>query len=661
MILKLRVHGDNIVECERTLQLIAKAYKSEARQIEQCMYLPKFELIKSGRKIIIIELFAGHNRWNVNIPKILASYGASLREGADAYITKLNAIGTEEQLLLAIEYCNALPAGNNAWQRNGRALSCAEIGVPYLYFAEIGGVELDKKRNVKAPRFPNPIVPFSYLSTTLTLKVICMPVYASHPAITEKLRESFTAVFGLEDSLRLVKGLLDGSNTGKPLENLIKKGVTLVKILSNERKYVDTLKGEEWEEFLKNIKGEQKVNWLSKFTKHLIWKKKQSSKVHTTLTFKNLLIQTQQLNCLSIGATRIPICLIASSKIKEFANLIYNIYPKQKVFYNAISKLKNPLLVVWITGFKPRGDDSRPDRGLVPLARMLFGNDVNILSVVFGPAKSVIWKDFKENPEKLALNNGLWQAILRLSNFVLADSPTSVYGEIFHELPQKKRKNTKPIFFKSASVTKKYSEHDTDTAIHLLFSKQKSLGIYEGMCNPPGGDWSGVSVLDFKTLTEYRWTSLPRVSTVGGKRPDHIIQITHKSSLVFLSIESKDKSKDLEVEIGKRLKTYLKELFEMPPTACKVEGKDWKLYTNKIVPISEFKMYSGAAFCFKNTDEIYHQLEKGKLDFVMAFEFRPQNQASILHLKTTLQCRFLANLLVKIQEQFVGGLEIQIY
>jgi len=173
------------------------------------------------------------------------------------------------------------------------------------------------------------------------------------------------------------------------------------------------------------------------------------------------------------------------------------------------------LLIVWITGFKPRGDDSRPDRGLVPLARMLFGNGVNILSIVFGPAKSKTWETFAENPQQLAIDNGLWQAVMGLSNFVFADSATSDYGALFH------------------------SEQDTDTAIHTLFSKQTSIGIFEGMCNPPGGDWSGVSVLDFNTLEEYRWTSLPRVSAVGGKRPDHIIQVSDTSKEpIFLSIES---------------------------------------------------------------------------------------------------------------------------
>lgn len=490
--------------------------------------------------------------------------------------------------------------------------------------------------------------------------MVCIPVYESHPAITENLRETFTTVFGLKESLKLIKALLDETDTSKPVDNLIDKGTALVKILSDERKRIDTLKDDEWATFLKNTTGQEKASWLSKFTKHLIWKKKQSEKVNVTATFKKLLSQTQKLNCLSVGASEIPICLIPSEKLADFANLTQKIYPKQKAFYKKLTELGKPLLIVWITGFKPRGDDSRPDRGLVPLARMLFGNSIDILSVVFGPAKPTTWKTFQQDPEKLALDNGLWQAVIGLSNFVFADSPTSEFGELFYEITRQLKRNTEPIIFESASATNQYSEQDTDTAVHSLFSKQESLGIFESMCNPPSGDWSGVSVLDFKTLEEYRWTSLPRVSTVEGKRPDHVIQIVTAKELIFLVIESKDNGKDLEKEIGIRLTTYLNELLKVAPTAHKVKGKDWKLYEDDKTPITNFKSFSGAAFCFKNYDEIDKKMQKGNLDFVMAFEFKPQNQQSILHLKTTMQCQFLVTLLTEINKQFVSGLKIEI-
>ena len=657
----LRIHGDNIIECERALHLIASAYEAKIVKKSKCLYLPSYELLQLQNKLFEIELFAGHDRWNVSIAKVLATYGSPLREATDAYITKLSEDSKTEQILIAIEFCNALPAGNNAWQRSGRAVTTAEIGLPYFYYAEVGGVELNSNREVKAPRFPNPIVPFSYLTASISLKVICIPIYEAHPAITDELRKKFTQVFGLDDSLKLIKCILNKTDTDAPLSSLIEKGTMLVKILSSGRKRIDTLKNTEWDNFLKIGSGLQKAKWLVQNTKDLIWKKKQSEKVKVSGTFKNLLAQILKLNCLSIGAKGIPICLVPDAKIADLASIFKIIYPKQIELYNTISELNKSLVIVWITGFKPRGDDSRPDRGLVPLARMLFGNDINILTVVFGPAKTTTWKQFQKNPEKLAEINGLWESVLNLSNFVFIDSATSENGEMFYTVQRKLDRQCKPVVFDKAKPTNSFSEQDVDTAIHTIFSKQENLDIYESMCNPPGGDWSGVSILDFNKLDEYRWTSLPRVSAVQGKRPDHIIQLLYQNELAFLSIESKDNASDLDINIGKRLNTYLKELFASPPTAYRLKGKDWQLYTQKKTPLIKFKTFSGAAFCYKNADEITPKMQAGSLDFVFAFEFKPVNQTSIFHIKTTGQCKFLIGLLTKLTEQFGSGIKIQIH
>jgi hypothetical protein len=657
----LRIHGDNIIECERALFLIASVYEAKIVKKSKCLYLPSYELLQSQNKLFEIELFAGHDRWNVSIAKVLATYGSPLREATDAYITKLSEDAKTEQILIAIEFCNALPAGNNAWQRSGRAITSAEIGMPYFYYAEVGGVELDSNRKVKAPRFPNPIVPFSYLTASISMKVICIPIYEAHPAITDELRKKFTQVFGLDDSLKLIKCILTETDTQTPLNSLIEKGTMLVKILSNDRKKVDTLKNTEWDDFLKISSGLQKAKWLVQNAKDLIWKKKQSEKVNVSNTFKKLLAQIQKLNCLSVGAKEIPICLVPDAKILDLANIFKFIYPKQTKLYNTISELNKSLIIVWITGFKPRGDDSRPDRGLVPLARMLFGNDIDILTIVFGPAKTATWKQFEKNPKKLAEINGLWEAVLNLSNFVFTDSATSEKGEMFYTVQRKLDRQCKSIIFNQAEPTNTFSEQDVDTAIHTIFSKQEKFGIYESMCNPPGGDWSGVSILDFNKLDEYRWTSLPRVSAVQGKRPDHIIQLLYQNELTFLSIESKDDAGDLDTNIGERLNTYLKELFASPPTAYKLKGKDWQLYTQKKTPVVKFKTFSGGAFCFKNDDEIASAVQAKNLDFVFAFEFKPVDQTSILHFRATDQCKFLIDLLTKLTEQFGSGIKIQVH
>lgn len=661
--MKLRIHGDNIIECERALKLISLAYKGTVIAKSKNIFMPSYSIQNGGKEIFEVELLGGHDRWNVNFNTELTKYGAPLREATDAYISKVAADGKTEELLLAIEFCNALPAGNNAWQRNGRAVTCAEIGIPYFYFAEIGGVELDADRKVKAPRFPNPIVPFSYLTSAKTLNVVCVPIYQAHPAITDELRKKFMHIFGMEASLDLLKCIIDESKTADALDVLIEKGTTLVKILSNDRKRVDTFRAMEWEGFLKVTSGQKKAEWIKNHPNKQIWKKKSSEKVKVTPTFKTLLAETQKLDCLSIGAKEIPICLVANGNIKKLSSLLKKIYPADKIneLANMIEKKNKPLIIVWITGFKPRGDDSRPDRGLVPLARMLFGNDIDILTIVFGPAVKQTWKTLKDNPTKLANENGLWQAVLNLSNYVLADSSTSSDGILASIVNRNLERKSVKVIFNAAKPNGSFGEHDVDTAIHTLFSRQMSSNIFESMCNPPCGDWSGISYWDFSDKTEYRWTSLPRVSAIKAKRPDHIIQIHSKKEEIFLVIESKNNAKDLDENIGKRLTEYVKALFKIAPTAYKEAKEDWKLFGGKNSPLINFASYSGGAFVYKSLEEMKTEMKEGKLNFIFAFEFQSDRTASIGHLLLSDECKFLSSIFSDIVSRFSSALKIKIY
>jgi hypothetical protein len=87
------------------------------------------------------------------------------------------------------------------------------------------------------------------------------------------------------------------------------------------------------------------------------------------------------------------------------------------------------------------------------------------------------------------------------------------------------------------------------------------------MCNPPGGDWSGISFRWDKDSPEQRWLTLPRVSAEGAKRPDHVFAIYgHADQVVCLCIESKELARSLEVDIGPRLVRYAQALFEIAPS-----------------------------------------------------------------------------------------------
>ena len=134
-----RIHGDNIVECERIAKLILNETEPTSIKISlmspstivysiQFDYLGHYfewqlELLPGFNK-------AGRRRWGANIFDGLKNSGCFLDETPDAIVTY-----TEEGLetiLYAIEFCSALQAGNQAWQRNGRAFSTGRTGCPYI-------------------------------------------------------------------------------------------------------------------------------------------------------------------------------------------------------------------------------------------------------------------------------------------------------------------------------------------------------------------------------------------------------------------------------------------------------------------------------------------------------------------------------------------------
>jgi len=176
------------------------------------------------------------------------------------------------------------------------------------------------------------------------------------------------------------------------------------------------------------------------------------------------------------------------------------------------------------------------------------------------------------------------------------------------------------------------------------------------MCNPPGGDWSGISYFE-NGENEYRWTSLPRVSAVGGKRPDHIIQIIDKKSNIFLSIESKLKGKDLEDNIGFNLKTYINDLFQNLPTAYKTAKQDWRLFDKDKLNIKQYSIVSIGAFMYANETDLQAQLQRGNLDIVFAFEF---GNETVLHILSNSNGDFIKDLLKQICLN-MNGVKIHIH
>jgi len=177
------IHGDNIVEYERTLSLIVQALDGEIVNVHgpfDSAVCPLFQVEVPDRGLsLTFRYFPGFSRWPEDILALVRQRGGLLREAADAIITRVE--GTSEEPMIAIEYCGALPAGNQAWQRNGRAYSFARARIPFAYIAEVGGYELDADRGRKSTRLPNPAVSFSYLSLSASTDTLVAQVILASP------------------------------------------------------------------------------------------------------------------------------------------------------------------------------------------------------------------------------------------------------------------------------------------------------------------------------------------------------------------------------------------------------------------------------------------------------------------------------------------------
>ena len=160
------------------------------------------------------------------------------------------------------------------------------------------------------------------------------------------------------------------------------------------------------------------------------------------------------------------------------------------------------------------------------------------------------------------------------------------------------------------------------------------------MCNPPGGDWSGLSIiLDNK---EYRWLSLPRVSP-NGKRPDHVIELFNVAEKpILLVIESKEKINDLETNIGISLRHYLNHLFSFKPSVVKESrDSDWDIATSKC-NISNIKVVSAGAFLTTDDFDEKAIFNKTKCDLLFALHADNESDNWIVEIYYNDEVKFLA-------------------
>ena len=181
------------------------------------------------------------------------------------------------------------------------------------------------------------------------------------------------------------------------------------------------------------------------------------------------------------------------------------------------------------------------------------------------------------------------------------------------------------------------------------------------MCNPPGGDWSGLSVLNFRIGEELRWTSLPRISP-NGKRPDHVIEFwSNENDSILLAIESKDRATKLGRDLGKRLKHYIEQLLDTQPTISKQIGSDWEITLTSPISIPNFTVLSAGAFLWRDVQTLHDSLDRWGFDIAFGLEFNSVEKSTLLHICARNVAR---NVLIRIQQlssQFGRYLKVQIH
>ncbi|WP_333887885.1 hypothetical protein [Clostridium sp.] len=661
----LRIYGDNILECEKTLQTLINSISlyqpNPAVSIDQnsSLFCPKY-IIYANNLIYEIQLFPGYKRWSSNILDKLTSLGASLNEGADSIVTSIE--NSDENIIFGCEYCGALPAGNNAWQRSGRALLFAEANIPFLYYSELGGMELDNNRHLKSGRLPNPLVPFSYVTVNYNYtNSLIVPIYKPSPTISQNNFSLYNSCFSINEDLHLIYNLLAKNIDCVQVyqSTLLNKSLNLTKILLDNRKKHDTISSDKLLDLFKKIQNDNSYKLLEYFNED--WKK--SINIDLTSNVQSIYDYCLK-NGLSMGSNSMPFCMISMDNKADFLNKLVALNPAFNSNIQNINNSKKALAVLWVAGFKPKGDDSRPDRGLIPLFKMLYGNEYTVLTIVFGPMKSNAIKDLKTNPTSLSKNNGLWRAIFTQSDYVLVDnyiaqtSPLQTGISIILDRTNFYHDFSKEISYKPCTDIPNFGEHDVDTTIHSIFKTNFSninSPIFECLCNPPGGDWSGIKLYDFRNNLFYRWSSLPRVSG-KDKRPDHLVQFNN----VFIVIESKFDAKTIEPNIGLRLKNYVTKLFETEPNSVLDSlTSNWTLITNPKIDTSDICLLSVAAYNLDSLHNINNIMQQSNTDIIFAFTFDNHNITLYIKCKDNNMQNWLKNILYENSNISTTQLKIQ--
>ncbi len=153
-----RVYGDNILECENFMRWVQNErvsnFKLVARKgpLDRPIFILSDPLSKSSKIALQLCPYFGGTGPSVLWPH--NPLAGVFDEKTDVVVTRVLEDGTESRAIFAIEFVDALMAGNQGWQRSRRAINAAESDLTYLYVLPMIGWERDSEGLIlRHPRF----------------------------------------------------------------------------------------------------------------------------------------------------------------------------------------------------------------------------------------------------------------------------------------------------------------------------------------------------------------------------------------------------------------------------------------------------------------------------------------------------------------------------
>ncbi len=449
-------------------------------------------------------------------------------------------------------------------------------------------------------------------------------MFIASPGISQSSFKHYKSIFGYNELWTIIREIIFSGNIDKITQSLEQKTLNAVCLLADSRKKNDTLQPKAWNGLFKDINNGIPITRSIVNNYGMEWSKRATIKglTETAREFMNFTSRY----AFGLTSSNLPFCIISEESRKKWAIEVFKLYSDIDQSFKEWLHKDEDLVLCWIMGFKPRHDDARPDRGLAPFARMLIGNEIELLTIIYGPAPQSHWNLLQQNPGELLKSNGLWEAILASSDSIFIDSDTKTNSvkrayKKDHWIKFIPKIESQNLLINPVPISP--GENDIDTIIHTMFTNFGNDDYFEGMCNPPGGDWSGISVLSGDRTIEYRWLHLPRVSDCNGKRPDHVFQIFNLTKIpLILSIESKEKAKVVEKDVGPRLNQYVSDLFNHTPSIERVlnENPQW-VHSHEIHSSLKFVYGSAVAFIINHKSEFDSISAIAKTDVIMGFIF----------------------------------------